>query len=1026
MSKITLTDLSNLQNENTAVNAININSEIIELAFDNTISRDGTSPNQMEASLDMNSNPILNLPTPTSNYEPLRLIDVATLEGGGITVSPLPIAGTTRQVLEKNSNTNYDVSWKDSHEIPVGGSTAQVLAKNSTTNYDAGWTTPHYIPMGGILGQVLRKNSGTDYDTSWVASSATVVDSIAQLKALAPGFADNITVRGYYAKSDGGGGSFYWDTPSVVPDNGGTVIQPNAGGTGRWIRYWGGESIDVKWFGAKGDGVTLDTAAIANAMTVAISVKGTLYISPAPVYYLATITIPNGTSGLKITGDGKGYPSVAGPGSVILNNTSSNTLDITSSTGTTDNIVVKGIKLLNTGGGYPLRTKQCNWSIFEDLICISSTGAILLEGSAISSFINIQAYGGTLPALTIQDGSITAAGPFSFIGGIYAIQGGTATSAIAITGSTYSTTFYNVMYSAVGPNMVAGVTIDGTGVASNTGTVNFFGCYGESNHNTANTGCDFLIGNTNKANIVTIEGNHSHGQGDGTNYQRDFVKVVAAKSVVVRSSLGSKLASANGYSRGYIRLETTFPAAGDTYNFQNNVVDISGTLYSDANGLITSSTKDECNSLAVRVSNGGTGLTSGTSGGIPFYNSASSMTPSALLAANAIMVGGGVGTAPSTVTTGTGILTALAANVGSAGAPVTFNGALGTPSSGVATNLTGTAAGLTAGSATTSSTVTTNANLTGPITSVGNATSVASQTGTGSKFVMDTNPVLVTPNLGTPSAGVLTNATGLPVSTGISGLAAGAATFLTTPSSANLRTLLTDEVGTGTAYFVGGALSTPASGTGTNLTGIPITTGLTGFAATKQVFTSGTSATYTTPANCKSIRIRMVGGGGGGTGSGTAPGTPGAATATTFSTFSAGAGAAASAASGGAGGTSSGGSYNASGYTGQNGSSLATGSGGTGGISPFGGPGWGGFPNQGGQAASANTGSGGGGSASVATASAGAGGGSGGYLEGTILAPSATYTYTVGVGGTGGTAGTGGGGGGTGGSGLIIVDEFYS
>jgi len=49
-------------------------------------------------------------------------------------------------------------------------------------------------------------------------------------------------------------------------------------------------------------------------------------------------------------------------------------------------------------------------------------------------------------------------------------------------------------------------------------------------------------------------------------------------------------------------------------------------------------------------------------------------------------------------------------------------------------------------------TVTTNANLTGPITSSGNATSVASQTGTGSKFVMDTSPTLVTPTLGVASA----------------------------------------------------------------------------------------------------------------------------------------------------------------------------------------------------------------------------------------------------------------------------------
>ena len=46
----------------------------------------------------------------------------------------------------------------------------------------------------------------------------------------------------------------------------------------------------------------------------------------------------------------------------------------------------------------------------------------------------------------------------------------------------------------------------------------------------------------------------------------------------------------------------------------------------------------------------------------------------------------------------------------------------------------------------------TNANLTGPITSSGNATSVASQTGTGSKFVMDTSPTLVTPTIGVATA----------------------------------------------------------------------------------------------------------------------------------------------------------------------------------------------------------------------------------------------------------------------------------
>jgi len=105
------------------------------------------------------------------------------------------------------------------------------------------------------------------------------------------------------------------------------------------------------------------------------------------------------------------------------------------------------------------------------------------------------------------------------------------------------------------------------------------------------------------------------------------------------------------------------------------------------------------------------------------------------------------------------------------------------------------------------------------------ATVISDETGTGA-LVFGTNPVLTTPNLGTPSAVVLTNATGLPLAS-VTGLGTGCATWLATPSSANLRGCLTDEVGTGAAYFVGGALGTPASATLTNGTGLP-TTGLTG------------------------------------------------------------------------------------------------------------------------------------------------------------------------------------------------------
>lgn len=134
----------------------------------------------------------------------------------------------------------------------------------------------------------------------------------------------------------------------------------------------------------------------------------------------------------------------------------------------------------------------------------------------------------------------------------------------------------------------------------------------------------------------------------------------------------------------------------------------------------------------------------------------------------------------------------------------------------------------------------------------GGVTLSNSVTGTGS-MVLSTSPTLVTPALGTPSSGTLSNCS-IP-SSQITGLAAGANTFLTTGTSANLAAMLTDETGTGVAVFGTSPTVTTPNIVGTTAVGNASAGSVGEYVSSVIASGSAVALTTGTPANMTSISL---------------------------------------------------------------------------------------------------------------------------------------------------------------------------
>jgi hypothetical protein len=151
---------------------------------------------------------------------------------------------------------------------------------------------------------------------TWQHQNARTVLSVAALKALPVTdltTSTAVNVLGYYAEGDGGGGIFRFDPLASAADNGGTIIAPTAG-SGRWLRDLVPGPLNVKWFGARGNGVANDAPAIQAAIDFLCPqtfagwepgaqpfIGGTVYLPKGTYLVTANVKLPTQVT---LTGDG--------------------------------------------------------------------------------------------------------------------------------------------------------------------------------------------------------------------------------------------------------------------------------------------------------------------------------------------------------------------------------------------------------------------------------------------------------------------------------------------------------------------------------------------------------------------------------------------------------------------------------------------------------------------------------------------------------------------------------------------------
>lgn len=242
MAKLTLTDISNTETTS-LVSVYNNNNSLIEAALENTLSRNGSSPNQMGSNLDLNNNRIINLPTPTSNNEAATKGYADSLVEGldSTTLADLSDKYDEVVVLHSEAETFRDEAegFRDEAASFVGAAvSAQTLSTprvfsftgdatgtSSAWNGSTDFTVALTIPANSVaLSKITNISTATFLGRTTSGSGSPEVLTATQAAALLPTFGSAVS-RGVVEKPVSPGTSKFlredggWETPplSTVP-----------------------------------------------------------------------------------------------------------------------------------------------------------------------------------------------------------------------------------------------------------------------------------------------------------------------------------------------------------------------------------------------------------------------------------------------------------------------------------------------------------------------------------------------------------------------------------------------------------------------------------------------------------------------------------------------------------------------------------------------------------------------------------------------------------------------------------------